>query len=250
MNKEIFKEIGFTEGEVKVYFALLEHGKSKTGAISKYSGVHTSKVYLILDRLIEKGLVSYIVEANIKYFQPSDPERLIEYVNTKKRVLIEQEEELKKIIPEIKEKQKFAKYKQSASVYEGYKGIKALFEEMLDTWKKGEEYLVFAPGDEFKSKKINDYFKKHHLNRIEKGVIVKVIALDSQREFYKEEYKGIKNFEFKYSSLSLPAGVNIVGNKVSMLLGDPFPTAYVIQSELMAKRFREFFHNVWNVAKK
>lgn len=250
MNTELFKELGFTEGEIKVYFALLEHGRSKTGEISKYSGVHTSKVYLILDRLIEKGLVSYIIEANIKYFQPSDPERLIEYVDTKKRLLSEQEDELKKMLPIIKERQKFAKYKQSASVYEGIKGIKTLFEEMLASWKKGEEYLVFAPGDEFKSKKINEFFKKHHLKRIERGIIVKVIALESQREFYKNEYKGIKNFEFKFSPLALPAGVNIVGNKVSMLIGEPYPTAYLIDSPLMAQRYKEFFHEVWKVAKK
>jgi len=250
MNKEIFKEIGFTEGEIKVYFALLEHGKSKTGEISKYSGVHTSKVYLILDRLMEKGLVSYIIEANIKYFQPSDPERLLEYVNTKKRALVEQEKELKRIIPEIKEKQKLSQYKQYAAVYEGIKGIKTLFEEMLSLWKKGDEYLVFAPGDEFRSQEINGFFKKHHLKRIERGITVKVIALDSQKEFYKKEYKGIKNFEFRYSSLSLPAGINIVGDKVSMLIGEPYPTAYLIDSPFMAKRYRDFFHEIWKIAKK
>ncbi|MBS3093361.1 hypothetical protein J4456_02135 [Candidatus Pacearchaeota archaeon] len=249
MDKSIFAEIGFSKGEIKVYFALLEKGKSKTGEISKYSGVHTSKVYLILDKLIQKGLVSYIIENNIKYFQPSDPEHLLEYIKLKKNRLSEQEEQLKKIIPKIKEKQKLSQYKQSAAVYEGIKGINVLFEEMLDLWKKGEEYLVFAPGDEFKNEKVNEFFKKHHLKRIERGVVVKVIALDSQKEFYKKEYKEVKNFDFRFSSLALPAGVNIVGNKVSMLIGEPYPTAYLIESPFMAKRYRDFFQNIWKIAK-
>ena len=66
MNEELLKEIGLTPGEIKVYTALLENDLSRTGKISKLSGVHTSKVYPILDRLIEKGLVSYIIENNVK----------------------------------------------------------------------------------------------------------------------------------------------------------------------------------------
>ncbi len=250
MDKYIFKGLGFTDGEIKVYFALLGHGKSKTGEISKYSGVHTSKVYLILDRLIQRGLVSYVIENNVKYFQPSDPERLLDYIQLKKRILDEQESHLKKIIPKIKKRQKLYQYRQSAAVYEGIKGIKALFENMLDSWKTGDEYLVFSPGDEFKNKNLNEFFRKHHLKRIKKGIVVKVIALDTQMEFYKKEYRGVKNFNFRFSPLSLPAGLNIVGNRISMLIGEPYPTAYLIDSPLMAKRYREFFHRIWKVANK
>ncbi len=247
MDLNLLKGLGLTEGEIKVYFALLELGSSKTGEISLKSTIHTSKVYPILDRLIEKGLASYIIENNVRYYQASNPDQILKLIEVKKRDLNEQEEKIKTIIPEILKKQKFAKYKQSAAVYEGIRGIKTAFESMLDDWKNGEDYIVMSPGDEFKSPEINKFFKKHHQLRIEKNIEVKVLALESQKEFYKKEYKNIQNIEFRFSEFSLPAGVNIVHNKVSMLIGEPIPIVYVIESEILATRFKTFFNKLWKV---
>lgn len=249
MNTELLKQIGLTPGEIKVYFALLEIGSQTTGKISEKSGVHTSKIYPILEKLIQKGLSSYVIHNNVKYYQASPPEQIIDFLHNKKRKLEEQEEEIKRIIPEILDKQKFSKYSQSASVYEGVNGTKALFEIMLNEWQRGEEYLVFTPGDEFMNEEINTFFKKHHLKRIEQGITVKVLALESQRKFYEKTYKDVKNFEFRYTHLSLPAGLNIVHNKVSTLIGEPFPVAFVIDSPFIAERYRKFFNNLWEVAK-
>lgn len=250
MDLSLLKEIGLTEGEIKVYFALLELGASKTGVISIKAGVHTSKVYLILERLIRKGLTSYVIENNIKYYQASDPKQIIEYLHNKKRILEEQEKNLKDILPKILEKQKYSKERQSAAIYEGVKGIKTLFEEMLDEWNKGDDYLVFSPGEEFKNKELNEFFKKHNLKRIEKGIVVKSLSLDTQREFYKKAYRGIKNFRFRFTKFSLPAGINIVKNKVSTLIYEPIPTAFVIESKFVAQRYRTFFYNLWKASKK
>ena len=61
MDSELFKEIGFTEREIKVYFALIELGTSTVGPISKKTKLQPAKVYETIDKLKEKGLVSYIV---------------------------------------------------------------------------------------------------------------------------------------------------------------------------------------------
>ena len=250
MNTSLLREIGLSDGEVRVYFSLLELGESKTGKISVNARVHTSKVYLILDKLIKKGLVSYVIKNKIKYYRASDPKQILGYLHNKKRVLDEQEKNLKEILPNILKRQKYSKEKQSASVYEGVKGIKTLFEEMLDDWKKGEDYLVFSPGEEFKNEELNEFFKKHHLKRIEKGIIVRSISLESQRNFYKEKYRGIKNFQFRFTDFSLPAGINIVGKNVSTLIYEPFPTAFVIQSKFIAQRYKDFFYRLWEISKK
>ena len=53
MLHESLREIGLTEGEIRVYLALLELGDSATGAITKKQGFG-SKVYEVLDRLKTK----------------------------------------------------------------------------------------------------------------------------------------------------------------------------------------------------
>jgi len=249
MHYDILEEIGLTKGEISVYIALLEHGNLKSGQISKYSGVHTSKVYPILERLIQKGLASYIIENNIRLYQASDPNQIIEYIHKKKLRLEEQEDVFKKELPSLMIKQKLSVHKPFASIYEGVKGIAALFNTMLEEWQPGEEYLVFSPGDEFRNEEINTFFKKHHLRRIEKGVIVKSLSLESQRNFYKKAYANTKNFVFRFTDNSLPAGINIVHNKVSTLIWDPYPVAFVIDSADVAKKYRLFFMKLWKEAK-
>ena len=51
MDMKILQDIGLSEGETKVYLALLRLGATKTGALAANAGVSSSKVYKILDRL-------------------------------------------------------------------------------------------------------------------------------------------------------------------------------------------------------
>jgi len=85
-------KLGLTEGEAKVYIALSGLGSSTVGAIVKKSGVAYSNIYDILNRLIEKGIVSYIIKSKTKYFQAASPSNLIDYllmiVNELKRKIL------------------------------------------------------------------------------------------------------------------------------------------------------------------
>ncbi|MFC1697880.1 TrmB family transcriptional regulator, partial [Nanoarchaeota archaeon] len=145
MDTKILESVGFTPGEVKVYLALLELGETTTGAIIKKSRITGSKVYEILDRLIKKGLVSYIIKEKTKYFQSASPKRLLDYVNKKENEVRNQKQEIENIIPKLEiihnEKQK----SQSSQIFEGYEGIKTVFNLILES---NEDYYVFSLGDE------------------------------------------------------------------------------------------------------
>ena len=62
------EKIGFTKSEIAVYTALLKIGQKTTGEILKEAKISSGKIYEILDKLIKKGLVSYIIKNNTKYF--------------------------------------------------------------------------------------------------------------------------------------------------------------------------------------
>ena len=62
MDKQILREIGLTEGEIKVYLALLKIGQAKKTELAKESGVSSSKIYEICGRLQKKGIVGTIIK--------------------------------------------------------------------------------------------------------------------------------------------------------------------------------------------
>src|SRR3990167_6978360 len=82
MDIHAMQEAGLTEGEAKVYLALMDLGPSTTGPIIEKAHVAKSIIYQLLDKLIQKGLVAYITKEKTKYFQASDPHKLIEYMET------------------------------------------------------------------------------------------------------------------------------------------------------------------------
>ena len=73
------QKIGLTDGEAKVYLALTEIGSSTVGPIVKKANVAYSNVYDILNRLIEKGIVSFILRNKTKYFQAASPRNLMDW---------------------------------------------------------------------------------------------------------------------------------------------------------------------------
>src|SRR3989344_3052406 len=94
---ELLEEIGLTKSEIKVYLALLELGSSTTGPIVDKSGASSSKMYEILERLIQKGLAGYVIKSGTKYFEAADPKRLFDYLKEKKNKLDQQEKDLQQI---------------------------------------------------------------------------------------------------------------------------------------------------------
>ena len=108
MNTETLEKAGLTKNEIKVYLALLEKGESTSGPLIKAIGINSSKVYESLERLQKKGLVSYVKKANKKYFQAAEPERLLDYIDEKKRQLDEEKEEMQKMLPELKIRKKMS----------------------------------------------------------------------------------------------------------------------------------------------
>ena len=128
---------GLTEREAKVYLALIELGLTTTGPISKKTRLPPSKIYSILERLIDKGLISYTIIKKTKNFHALNPENLM-------KELKEKEKDLNKIIPELKTKQTFPQNPQIAEVFEGFNSIKTMNEELINCLKKEEFYYAFT----------------------------------------------------------------------------------------------------------
>ena len=143
VNTELLEEIGLTKSEIKVYLALLELGSSTTGPIVEKSGASSSKIYEILDKLIQKGLASFVVEAGTKRFEAADPKRILDYLKEKEAKLKKQEKEIEKILPELELKKTMAKYRSEAKVFKGVKGGETAFKYLINSMTKKDEWIGF-----------------------------------------------------------------------------------------------------------
>lgn len=247
---ELLEGIGLTKGEVKTYFALLELGSSTTGEIIKKAKVSRSKVYEMLERLIDKGLVSFVIKNNIKYFQAASPQSIIRYVEKKKKELTEKESSLKKLASFLEKKQKTSKKPQHATVYEGINGIKTMYNEILTSLHKGEEYYAIAvEPEEYQNKDFSLFIENYHRRREEKGIKVKLLANSVLKKEISSTIALTKLMRVRYFTQEIPSATLIYKDSVVTFVWANTPTGIVTKSETIAKRYKKFFEEIWENAK-
>ena len=95
------ESIGLNKSEIKVYVSLLKIGASSTGPIIKESKTANSKIYEVLDKLIQKGLVSFFVKENVKHYKATNPKMLLDFLEEKKSAIDKEKDRLSKILPTL-----------------------------------------------------------------------------------------------------------------------------------------------------
>ncbi len=236
MVKEILQELGISNRENNCYLSLLKLGSSKVGPIVKETEIPSSKIYEVLDKLIKRGLVSYIVKGKIKYYQASSPESLLNYIDAKRK-------KIEELIPELLKKQQ-VEHKQKVELFEGQKGIFLLFTNLIQSVKPKEKYFVFSINEENKNESTNLFFKNLAVRRKDKKLDVRI--LKNIKYYKKEKHTKVK---IKYTKFNLPQGITIFRNNIILLSWVDSPVAINIESYVFAEQLRNFFLELWKEAK-
>jgi len=249
MIEQALEKIGLTEGEVKVYLSLLELGASSTGSIIKKSGVSGSKVYEVLDRLSQKGLVMSVIKNGVKNFEVASPSRILHYLEEKKSLIDEEKVSVQKIIPELILKQKSTKANE-AKIFTGWEGLKTAEEDILSSLGKGEEWLSMGLTEQPESWEI--YFNKKQEERAKKGIIHKHLLNEKYVSLHKKR-KHLPHTEFRFlpKEFEMPTSTEVYANKVMIfIMSVESPMAILIESKAVADSFRKYFYAMWNQSKK
>jgi len=245
MNLEVLRSIGLSEGEIKVYRAILDIGTANIAQINERVNIHRRNIYDILTRLIEKGLVSYTDENNKRKFSITNPSKIMGYIEEKKKELEISKQNISKEIPEILERFHSKKSEVKTDVYRGIEGIKAVFE---DTLNYPETYWI--GGGRYLPKKYPNFFIPWNNRRIKKKI--KWVYL--MRNELRAEYKPFKFEEVKFlppEFSGAPTVIGVYGNKVIQLLLGEEMFAFVIESKELAENYKRYHKYLWDkVAKK
>ena len=246
MNLEILRKIGLTNGETRVYGSILELGSAPVSKIHERTGLERRSVYDILNKLIEKGLISYITEKKKKFYQISHPNKILTFIEEKEDELKNIKGDIKKEIPQILELYDSQKQQIKAEVYRGKEGIKSIFEDMLN-YKKN----YFIGGGFYIMDLLPYYWPQYNKRRIKKEVHWYSLSL---YETKRREIPEKRFFDLKYlpEELSInPSVVFIFGNKIANVLWGKEWFAFIVESKEIADSYRRYHEYLWcNIAKK
>jgi len=241
MAQEILQKIGLSQSEAKVYIALIELGPSLAGAITKKANINRSNCYDVLQRLIEKGLISYVIQAKRKYFKAEEPKKLKSLLEEEKEIIQKKEKELNKIMPDLLLKAKENAEKPLVSMYYGKKGIKSIFEDIL----KYKEYNVFGSSGKLKES-LGPYFKLFQKRVKENKLKVRLIAGEKVRNTDIVRHAETRYLPNEYITL---ISTLVYGNKVAIISWTNVPVGFLIEDKETANSYRKYFEFMWKSAK-
>ena len=244
MHTKILEELGLTNIESKIYLELLKLGPSTVWPVIKKTRLHKSTVYNSLERLMEKGLVSFIIKHKKRHYEAAEPLTLMTELEKKEKEMNQTKDHLQKLIPSL-EKIKGLNQKQEAQIFMGKEGLKTAYEKVLK-----ERKTVYGHFSGKFRKYLPIYFKQWLKKREKLGIRVKFIANESSRkerdklgEVPKAERRFLQVDHDNYNSIV------ICGDKVVLVIWGEQPVVIFIQSKDIAKNQLIYFKQLWKVSK-
>src|SRR3989344_1634968 len=246
MIEQELQSLGLTGGETKAYLAMLELGSSTVGPIAKKSGISYSKIYEVLQRLIDKGVVSFIIKEKTKYFQAIEPSLLHKFLDRQENEIEKNRERLKQIIPELEKHRKTFAETQEAEIFVGLKGLRTANEIIYSNFNKKDTALFFYAYKEEHSKIVDEFFLK--LAPFYKQIKIKFKGIGS-KEWAKSEYvKKTSSFiDARYVDFPLPGTIDIYKDMIFQIAWSNKPTGILIHSKEIAENYRNYFNEVWKI---
>ncbi|RJQ15582.1 MarR family transcriptional regulator [Candidatus Woesearchaeota archaeon] len=236
----ILRELGLTENEVKVYTTLLKIGSATVSVIAERSGLYRPYVYDTLERLEEKGLVSFLKKNNKKHFKAAHPSQLIEREKEKL-------EELQKLMPQLEEFLKLPKEEASVELYAGKKIVRVVQKDVLKTlMNKKEENLVIGVDEKrfmnADSVIMNQYFHQMQKYKLKERVLVR------KGDTFLPGHKLTTQYRFLPRAYFSPTSTFIYGENVAIILFTEPLYGLIIRSNALAKAYRRQFEILWKSA--
>ncbi|MBI4021616.1 MAG: hypothetical protein HY369_05215 [Candidatus Aenigmarchaeota archaeon] len=246
MALAILRKIGLSEGEATVYTALLEAGRSPLSRIHERTGIERRNIYDILNKLIERGLVTYVTENRRRFFQAGHPSTLVGYLDAKGDELERTKRAVQKELPSLVGTFLAKRPAVSAEIFRGHDGMKAAWEDILR-----EKEIRFIGSGRYVPKTLPRFFRSWNARRIARRMkLFNLVRAELRKEIrkpYPLEYIRYLPPEFSGN----PAVVAIYGNKTTLLLLGTEFFAFVIESKELADNYRDYFRFLWsNVAKR
>ncbi|MEA3413931.1 MAG: helix-turn-helix domain-containing protein [Nanoarchaeota archaeon] len=239
MYKNEFKELGLTNNEIKIYLILLENGAMNPSIISQKLSLHRGYIYDALNRMQEKGVVSFVLKENKKYFQAVNPDNLVELLKLKLN-------SFKKIVPKLKELSKLNKEETKVDLYKGKRVYRDLLKDIINSLKKISEIFLLNIDEEILNKKVEPIYLEQYLNLINTKKIKEKIIIKKGNKKLKKSNLQYKILDEKYMGKTAQV---IYGNKVALfILGNPY-YLIIIDNKEIAETYRKQFSLLWKIAK-
>lgn len=232
---------GFEDKEIRVYLALLSLGEATATGIARVSKIKRTTVYLVLERLIEKGIVSQYKAKYGTHYTALKPKQLIKRFDD---IRIEFE----KIIPELEAIKKKEIHEPVTRLYKGKEGYIVIFNESLES--DSHEKILYLGSARLQNEIVGEKYiaEKYIPTRLKKRIKLRQLMI---RDEFSQRLKlrateELREIRFLPEDFHVEANVLIFQDKVAFFSSKRELNCVVIQSQDIAVTERKKFNLLWD----
>ncbi|MFH1827998.1 MAG: helix-turn-helix domain-containing protein [Nanoarchaeota archaeon] len=251
MDISDLKRIGLTEGEFKVYSALLDLGETTRTELAKKSGISPSKIYDVANKLLEKGIISSVKKNGVIHFSAANPERLKDFLANKEEEIKKEQKLIDELMPSILSRYQKTKEDVDIEVLYGWEGMKTVYMGLANSLsKKDINYVVGASLG--KNSEKSDLFFIQYFKQVKKRGYKQMIIFNEDVRGHKkrtEFYRKNPIHEIKYLYQNTYTEFNCYKDNVLIIMLLAKPIIIRIKNKEAAESFKKYFNSLWNIAK-
>jgi sugar-specific transcriptional regulator TrmB len=243
---EVYDALDLTEGEKKVYKALIRLKSTTTGPLYKEAEVSQSKVYEILSRLKKKGLVASIVKKGNTYWHPANPSIYIEKIAQNLEEIKEKKEVLEEELPRLLKQETYPT--DEAQVLVGFNGFGTCLYSFLDTFTSGDEFMVLGSPVEI-PEPFYTFLLSYNKKRINRNISARFLYGENLRKFAEGLYT-LPKTKLRFMKGLTPSTIAIGKDRIIIMTWEDKGKFVVIMGKEIANSYKAFFESLWNMSRK
>ncbi len=250
MNITDLKRIGLTDGEVRIYSALLDLGETTRTELAKKSGISPSKIYDVANRLLDKGVISAVTKKGVLHFSAANPARLNDFLEQKEREIQEEREIVSHLMPTLLAQYQQVREKTDIEVFYGWEGMKTAYSDLANSLSKGDTDYVFGASQGLDQSQADIFFSQYYKLETKRGYATHIIFNENVRgNLERTSFFRKKPHQIRFLHQDTFTEFNFYKDTVLFVMLLKKPIVIRVTSKEAASSFRKFFETMWAEAK-
>jgi len=244
-GKKELQDFGLSADEATVYLTLVNTSAETVLELSRCCDVKRSTIYLVLDKLVSRGLVNVVVKGSKKYYYAADPQKFLD-------ILDESRSELEPVIPMLRNNLDQKQDKPQVKFLEGRDGIEQVYKEVQAS---RTESLWYGSAGDMKSEFVRAFNKMLDLQESDENFPgMRDLVNNTKKDIkYAKERNAKRNAKIKVKVMDkdlffLNADNIIYDNKLAILSIGHYYFATIIESRTVADAYRCMYEMAWRQA--
>ena len=251
--EHILLELGLDKDQARIYLHLLEARPMSAGNMAKILGIKRTTLYGILQKLLEKGVISESQNSGVAVFSAQPPEKIGLLLDQRLEDIQNRKKEFQKVLPQLRNSPALSYLNPTFKIVKGEEGMRQILKDML--LYENMETQSFWPIKAMVDILSPEFFRSLNKVRIQNNLYTRAIwPLEQIIDIKKHPYLG-SGEGFKREIRIAPKGIDcsmgywIYGNKVVFISSRQEQVGFTVESKELAELLLTQFEFLWQLSK-